>query len=132
MLCCISPPQIISRPSPSSSLMSNEIFGPLLPVLPVTSLDEAVAFINGREKPLALYVFSRSHADKVLSRTSSGAAAVNECVMQIANCDLPFGGVGEAGMGSYHGHHGFKAFSHMKACYKPSGPIDMGKLRYPP
>lgn len=127
-------PTIIRKPAVDSSLMREEIFGPLLPVLPVASIDEAVAFVNARPKPLALYIFTNSNktANKVIGATSSGAAVVNEAVIQITNADLPFGGVGESGLGAYHGHVGFKAFSHTKAVYRPWRGLDMGALRYPP
>ena len=127
-------PTIVSRPALDSALMRDEIFGPILPVLPVPSLDAAAAFVTARAKPLALYVFSGStaRARAVINATSSGAAVINEAVVQITNCDLPFGGVQESGMGAYHGHDGFRAFSHTKAVYQSWGPLDMGQLRYPP
>jgi aldehyde dehydrogenase (NAD+) len=129
-------PTVLSRPSPDAAIMREEIFGPLLPVLPVPSVDAALRFVTdrAREKPLALYAFtsSSSTAHAVLAGTSSGSVAINDCVMQVANCDLPFGGVGESGMGSYHGAAGFTAFSHRKSVYRMSTLVDMGRLRYPP
>ena len=100
-----------------SPVMSEEIFGPILPVLPVGSVDDAIRFVNAREKPLALYVFSsRPEAQqRVISRTSSGGAAINHVWLHLAVPGLPFGGVGESGMGAYHGRHTFQTFSHQKA-----------------
>lgn len=116
----------------ASKVMQDEIFGPILPVVTVPSVDAAIEFINAREKPLGLYVFSASSAtqDRVLGHTSSGGACVNDVVMHAANPGLPFGGVGNSGMGSYHGKHGFDAFSHSKAVFKKYGSDP--SLRYPP
>jgi aldehyde dehydrogenase (NAD+) len=97
--------------------MQEEIFGPVLPVIPFSSLSDALAQINARPKPLALYAFSK-HAkvvDDIVNGTSSGGTCVNDVVLHLANPNLPFGGVGESGVGSYHGHFGFKAFSHERA-----------------
>ncbi len=85
--------------------MQDEIFGPILPVLPVADVEAAIRFVNERERPLALYVFSNRDAavDEVLARTSSGGACVNGTMFQVAVPTLPFGGVGQSGMGAYHG-----------------------------
>lgn len=128
--CYIAP--TIVRCGPEAKLMKDEIFGPVLPVLSVPDVDKAIEFVNAREKPLALYVFSESSqlADKVLTRTSSGGACVNDIAMHVANPKLPFGGVGPSGLGAYHGQHGFDSFSHKKAVF-----IKMGgdpSLRFPP
>ena len=128
-------PTIILNPSPTSALMTEEVFGPLLSLLPVRSLAEGIAtYVTPRSKPLALYVFSRSDATvrAVLAATSSGGVTVNDCVMHMTNPELPFGGVGDSGMGSYHGRWGFAALSHTRAVYQPWRSIDMGQLRYPP
>ncbi len=126
-------PTVIDQVDFSSPIMAEEIFGPLLPVIEITSLDDAVARINQLPKPLALYYFGGSSAgkEKILSRTSSGGAAINDTVMQLLNPELPFGGVGASGMGFYHGRYSFETFSHLKSCMqKPFFP-DF-KLRYPP
>ena len=95
--------------------MQEEIFGPVLPMLPFDDIGEAVALINDREKPLALYYFGPEKTGReVLLHTSSGGACINDTIMQIANDRLPFGGVGNSGMGRYHGHDSFDAFSHRR------------------
>ncbi len=126
-------PTIVLEPDLEAPIMQEEIFGPVLPVLSVDSIEEAIAFINDRPKPLALYVYSRSKeiADRVLSRTSSGGACVNHSVVHILPDSLPFGGVGPAGMGAYHGKAGFDTFSHHKSVVrKPTFPDP--KMLYPP
>ncbi len=126
-------PTIVVDPDPASPLMQDEIFGPILPVLAVEGIDDAVDFVVDRPRPLALYVFSgsRDTVDDVLARTSSGGACVNHCVMHILPSDLPFGGVGPSGMGAYHGQRGFDTFSHLKSVlYKPQRPDP--KILYPP
>jgi aldehyde dehydrogenase (NAD+) len=127
------PPTIIRGVSPEAPVMQEEIFGPILPVISVPSIDSAISFVNQRPKPLSLSVFtSKDHvADRVLARTSSGSACVNTCVVQLAVPGLPFGGVGESGMGAYHGRRGFETFSHRKAVMvKPTLPEP--PLQYPP
>jgi aldehyde dehydrogenase (NAD+) len=126
-------PTIVVDPSPESAVMANEIFGPILPVLSVDSLDEAIDFVNARPKPLASYLFSKSgqERDKVLSEISSGGAVINHVAMHCMAPQLPFGGVGDSGMGAYHGKWGFEALSHRKAVLsKPSRP-DLSMM-YPP
>ena len=97
--------------------MDEEIFGPLLPVIGYSNLDEVIAHINEGHKPLALYIYSRNNAniDKVLSKTVSGGACVNHALIQFLHGNLPFGGINNSGMGNAHGHYGFKAFSHERA-----------------
>ena len=127
------PPTIIRGVSPDAKVMQEEIFGPILPILPVPDVDAAISFVNAREKPLSLYVFSRdrSTANRVLRRTSSGSACINTAIVQLAVPDLPFGGVGESGMGAYHGRRGFDTFSHLKSVLeKPTKPDP--PLLYPP
>ncbi|NKQ54221.1 aldehyde dehydrogenase family protein [Amycolatopsis sp. K13G38] len=126
-------PTVVVDPAPDSALMSEEIFGPILPVLGVNSLDDALRFVNSRPKPLAVYLFSRSGRvrEKVVSETSSGGVVVNHVAMHCLAPQLPFGGVGDSGMGAYHGRWGFETFSHRKAVLaKPSRPDP--KLVYPP
>ncbi|GMF17504.1 unnamed protein product [Phytophthora lilii] len=100
-----------------SAVMQEEVFSPLLPVVYYDSLDEAIDFVNEREKPLALYLYSSDYKTRtrVLEETSSGSACVNDSIMQSVNLNLPFGGVGASGMGSYHGKYSFDAFSHKKS-----------------
>jgi coniferyl-aldehyde dehydrogenase len=101
------------------SVMHEEIFGPLLPVVPYDSLDEAIAYINDRPRPLALYAFGddRAAVQSVVDRTVSGGVSVNETMLHFAQEDLPFGGVGPSGMGHYHGREGFEAMSKMKPVF---------------
>ena len=89
----------------------------MLPIVPVENLEHAVRIVRGRDKPLALYLFSKSDAAKkyVLGNTSSGGVCINDTIMHLANPNLPFGGVGPSGTGSYHGIHGFRAFSHERS-----------------
>jgi aldehyde dehydrogenase (NAD+) len=126
-------PTVIVDPSPESPVMQQEIFGPILPVLTVSGLDEAISFVNARPKPLALYLFSKSKADqdRVLAETSSGGMVVNHIAMHCLVPQLPFGGVGASGTGAYHGRWGFEALSHRRAVLaKPSRPDP--SLTYPP
>jgi aldehyde dehydrogenase (NAD+) len=126
-------PTIIVDPDLDAPIMQEEIFGPLLPVVGVESIDAAIDFVNDRPKPLALYVFSGSDetADHVLATTSSGGACVNQTILHINTPAMPFGGVGPSGTGSYHGKFGFDAFSHRKSVLqKPQRPDP--KLLYPP
>ncbi|MFD4932887.1 aldehyde dehydrogenase family protein, partial [Peribacillus butanolivorans] len=110
-------PTVLVDPSPDEAVMKEEIFGPILPVLSYDSFDEAVAFVNGRPKPLAAYLFARSRKvrKRFLSEISSGGAVVNHVAMHCSVPQLPFGGVGASGMGAYHGRWGFEALSHRKA-----------------
>ena len=126
-------PTILSDVRPDAPVMREEIFGPILPVLPVRSLDEALAFVNARPKPLALYVFSRDcrAEQRVIRETTAGGTIVNHVICHLANPDLPFGGVGESGQGSYHGHAGFRAFSHERAVLH-AGKLSLSSLYYPP
>ena len=115
-------PTLLIEPSPELRVMREEIFGPVLPVIAYDALDEAIAFVNARPRPLALYVFDRDRAAiaRVLERTVSGGVTVNETLLHVAQEELPFGGVGASGMGRYHGRAGFDTFSHAKAVFYPS------------
>ncbi len=126
-------PTILDNVKASDTVMQEEIFGPILPVLSYDSIEEAIDFVNEREKPLALYVFSKNKklAKKVLHETSSGGACINDTIMHLASEDLPFGGVGASGIGAYHGKHSFLTFSHQKAVLNKSSVIDV-PLRYVP
>ena len=113
--------------------MNEEIFGPLLPVLSIQNLEEALQIIRSQAKPLAIYLFGGKESDqqKLLNSTSSGGVCFNDVVMQAGIPDMPFGGVGQSGMGRYHGLAGFETFSHQKAVLHRSFWLDL-KLRYPP
>jgi aldehyde dehydrogenase (NAD+) len=126
-------PTVLTGVSLDSPVMADEIFGPILPVIPVPSIERAIDIVTSRDKPLALYVFSNDaeRANRVISRTSSGGACVNDCVMHLGVPDLPFGGVGPSGMGAYHGRASFDAFSHMKSVLHKPFYLD-APLRYPP
>ncbi|MFC4499616.1 MULTISPECIES: aldehyde dehydrogenase family protein [Streptomyces] len=110
-------PTVLTDVDPASPVMQEEIFGPILAVVEVEDLDAAIAFINEREKPLALYAFTESEATKsrLVNETSSGGVAWGQPVMQLLMPGLPFGGVGESGMGRYHGRYSLETFSHLKA-----------------
>ncbi len=110
-------PTILRNIPSDAPVMENEIFGPILPVLKVQDVDHAIALVNSRPKPLALYVFSADPAvqAKVLERTTSGGVTVNHTLMHLVNDSLPFGGVGSSGMGAYHGKATFETFSHRKS-----------------
>jgi coniferyl-aldehyde dehydrogenase len=122
-------PTLIIEPTDDMKVMQEEIFGPVLPVKTYESVDEALAYVNAHDRPLGLYYFGDDAAEqeKVLAGTTSGGVTVNDVVFHVAQEDLPFGGVGPSGMGSYHGHDGFKEFSHRKAVYsqlkKDIGPL---------
>lgn len=113
--------------------MADEIFGPLLPIISYTRLDEVIDYINSKEKPLAIYYFSkdRKKQKRMISETSSGACLINDVLLHIANKNLPFGGVGESGIGRYHGKESFRAFSNQKAVMKTNRLIDI-PIKYPP
>jgi coniferyl-aldehyde dehydrogenase len=116
------PPTILTNVSLEADVMLEEIFGPLLPVIPYDSVEQAIAFINARPKPLALYCFSNSHAvvDQVLEQTRSGGVTINGTMLHATQDDLPFGGVGNSGTGAYHGHEGFVRLSHARSVFKLS------------
>ena len=125
-------PSVILDPAPDSPVMTTEIFGPVLPICTYDSIDEAVAFVNSREKPLALYFFGKMNEGKsVVRRTSSGGACINDTIMHIVNEKVPFGGVGNSGMGCYHGKKSFDAFSHERAVIFTPRRFDM-PFRYMP
>lgn len=126
-------PTVLTDVDPASPLMQEEIFGPLLPVISVPSVDAAVSFITERPHPLALYVFSRrkSVIDEVLRRTTAGGVTVNGTLMHLTSPHLPFGGVGESGMGGYHGQAGVRLFQHLKPVLYRGTKVDPA-LAYPP
>jgi aldehyde dehydrogenase (NAD+) len=126
-------PTVIDRVSPQSKIMTDEIFGPILPILEYEDLSDAIAFIQSRPKPLALYFFStnRNHQARVIREISFGGGCINDTISHIIYPALPFGGVGDSGMGSYHGKAGFDTFSHRKSIMHKS-PFPDIPLRYPP
>lgn len=126
-------PTVLTEVTWDSPVMQEEIFGAVLPLLTFNDIDSAIQQINARDKPLALYLFSKNTAtiDKVLSTISFGGGCVNDTLMHIANHHLPFGGVGASGMGAYHGEASFYTFSHAKSVLKRSTWLDM-PVRYPP
>jgi coniferyl-aldehyde dehydrogenase len=111
------PPTVLIGAGDATAALKEEIFGPILPIVTYDDLDHAIRLINARPKPLALYCFSTDHAkvEGVLKRTSSGGVTVNGTLLHVAQADLPFGGVGESGMGAYHGRDGFQRLSHARA-----------------
>uniref|UniRef100_A0A8D0RMX5 Aldehyde dehydrogenase n=1 Tax=Sus scrofa TaxID=9823 RepID=A0A8D0RMX5_PIG len=128
-------PTILTDVDPEAKVMREEIFGPILPIVPVKNADEAVKFINEREKPLAFYVFSRNNKliKRMIEATSSGGVTGNDVIMHFMLSSLPFGGVGSSGMGAYHGKHSFETFSHLRPCLLKSLKGEgANKLRYPP
>ena len=126
-------PTVLGDVKLESALMQEEIFGPLLPIISVASTDEAIAFITERDHPLALYVFAEDNAvvDTVLNRTTAGGVTVNGTLLHLTSPNLPFGGIGESGMGGYHGKSGVRIFQHMKPVLKRGTRIDP-KMTYPP
>ncbi|MFI4933526.1 MAG: coniferyl aldehyde dehydrogenase [Caulobacterales bacterium] len=114
------PPTLILNPTDDMAVMQEEIFGPVLPVMTYRTMDEAIAYVNKHERPLGLYYFGQDAAEeaRVLERTTSGGVTVNDVIFHVAQEDLPFGGVGPSGMGSYHGVDGFREFSHRKSIYR--------------
>ena len=123
------PPTIIKNPTDEMRVLEEEIFGPLLPIRTYKDFNETIDYVNAKPRPLAVYYFGEDQAEEraVLDRTTSGGVCLNDVIMHIMQEDLPFGGVGPAGMGSYHGYDGFKTFSHAKSIYKQSK-MDVAKL----
>jgi coniferyl-aldehyde dehydrogenase len=126
-------PTVVVAPPDDSELMREEIFGPVLPIVPYDTLDDAVAYINARDRPLALYCFSRDAGmrERVLGGTISGDVTLNGTLLHIAQDDLPFGGVGQSGIGGYHGRDGFRRFSHPRGVFQVRGVNALGLLAPP-
>jgi aldehyde dehydrogenase (NAD+) len=126
-------PTVLTGVGRDSAVMAGEIFGPILPIVRVSGLDDALAFVRGGDKPLASYLFttSKEAEQRFTAEISSGSAGINDVLMFHAVPELPFGGVGASGMGCYSGEHGFRTFSHFKAVLKRSWWPDV-KLRYAP
>ncbi|XP_054857630.1 aldehyde dehydrogenase family 3 member A2 isoform X2 [Eublepharis macularius] len=132
---CFIAPTILTDVNPDSKVMQEEIFGPILPIVTVKSTDEAIRFINQREKPLALYVFAKDKTiiKKMIAETSSGGVTANDVLMHFTLASMPFGGVGNSGMGAYHGRFSFETFSHKRSCLVRSLNMEaVNKIRYPP
>ncbi len=127
-------PTVVVDPDPAEPLMTDEIFGPILPIVTVQSLDDAIGFVNSRPKPLAAYLFTKTKSirERVIKEVPAGGMVVNHLLFHFATNKLPFGGVGPSGMGAYHGRYGFEQFSHKKTVMtKPTRP-DVGAFIYPP
>lgn len=127
-------PTVVVDPDPTEPLMTDEIFGPILPVMTMQSLDDAIGFVNSRPKPLAAYLFTKTKSirERVIKEVSAGGMVINHLLFQFSTNKLPFGGVGPSGMGAYHGKFGFEQFSHKKSVMtKPTRP-DLGAFIYPP
>ena len=126
-------PTLIDQISPTSKVMAEEVFGPILPILEYDQIEDAIAFVNTHAKPLALYFFSNNkpNQERILREISFGGGCFNDTIMHLGNPELPFGGVGNSGMGSYHGKASFDTFSHRKSVLKSSFRFDL-KWRYPP
>ena len=127
------PATVLTDVTADMRIMESEIFGPILPIIAYDSLEEAIAFVQARPKPLALYIFGKSEVkiNEVIARTTSGSTCVNHCILQIANNSVPFGGVGMSGTGNYHGIYGFKTFSHERNVMRQSA-LDTMTFLYPP
>lgn len=124
---------VVIDPREDMEVMRNEIFGPILPVKPYRTLDDVTAYINAHERPLALYIYTKqdAQADALLKQTISGGASINAAAIHATVPSLPFGGVGNSGMGHHHGFEGFLNFSHQKSVFK-TGVGYNPKLLYPP
>jgi len=131
---CFIPITVIDGASPDDPVMQEEIFGPILPIVDCDSLDQALDFINEREKPLAAYCFTRDEnvKNRYISETSSGGVTINDIIMHYTEPSLPFGGIGNSGMGSYHGKHTFNAFVHHKPVLEQKTPMAMLAFREAP
>ena len=126
-------PTVVDHVNGNNPLMQEEIFGPILPILTYQNIDEAIAFINQREKPLAFYIFSQDKAiqKKLLKHCSFGGGCINDTIIHLATSELGFGGVGNSGMGSYHGKKSFETFSHTRSIVKKATWIDLPMRYYP-
>jgi acyl-CoA reductase-like NAD-dependent aldehyde dehydrogenase len=126
-------PTLVENVALDGPLMQEEIFGPILPIIPYDRFDEAIAIVNQRPKPLALYLFSndKEKQARIVRETSSGGVCLNDTIMHVGVAELPFGGVGPSGIGAYHGKASFDTFSHRKSVLKKSFWLDLD-LRYPP
>jgi len=126
-------PTLIDQVSPDAKVMADEIFGPILPILEYDQIEEAIALVNAQPKPLALYLFSKNEQlqQRIVQEVAYGGGCFNDIILHVGNPELPFGGVGNSGIGSYHGKASFDTFSHRKSILKNSFRFDL-KWRYPP
>ena len=126
-------PTVLVDVDPSSPVMQEEIFAPILPVIPWRTLDEAITFVQDRPRPLALYLFTRDREmeREIFDRCSFGGGCVNDTIVHLACSGLPFGGVGNSGMGSYHGKQSFDTFTHYRSVLKKANWLDL-PMRYHP
>ena len=126
-------PTVLVNVSPESPIMQDEVFGPILPILEIDSVDAVIEWVNSRPRPLGLYVFAEDDdvVETILEATESGDAAVNDCSIQPLMPELPFGGVGTSGMGKYHGHWGFESFTNARGVLYHGAALDPG-VKYPP
>ena len=126
-------PTILTGVQPDAPVMQEEIFGPVLPIIPFDTMDEVLALLRGRPTPLAVYLFTNDPAAQgnIVERTRSGGVCINDTVVHMVGHDLPFGGLGESGMGQYHGKAGFDCFSHSRTIVRRSTGFDF-RFRYPP
>ena len=126
-------PAVLEDVTWESPVMQEEIFGPILPVLEFKNINEVITMVNSHSKPLALYLFTRSKAmeKKIVSSISFGGGCINDTLVHLATSYMPFGGVGDSGMGGYHGKWSFDTFTHKKSIMKKSNLIDIN-LRYAP
>ena len=113
------PPHLVLDPTDDMTIMQEEIFGPLFPVKTYRDLDEVIAYVNRRDRPLGFYFFTNDKAteEKLLYGTISGGVTINNCMLHVAQHDLPFGGIGASGMGQYHGYEGFLEFSKLRPVF---------------
>jgi coniferyl-aldehyde dehydrogenase len=127
------PPHLVLGVSDEMTIMREEIFGPLLPVKTYRDLDEVIAYVNGRDRPLGFYIFTHDAAtqDKLVYSTISGGVTVNNCMLHVAQHDVPFGGIGASGMGHYHGYEGFLEFSKLRPVFK-NPRLSLLHMFYPP
>jgi len=130
---CFMPPTLVHNPSKTSPIMQEEIFGPLLPIITCSSINDMISFINSKDKPLTMYIFAKKgpEIDQIIENTSSGSVCINDTIMQYANSNLPFGGIGESGTGRSHGKWGFDDFSHVRGIMYRDTWVDLPQ-RYPP
>ncbi len=128
------PPTLVSGVNDEMAVMQNEIFGPILPIMTFRRLDEVLAYVNAHERPLALYLFTRDkdRRESVVLQTMSGGVSINDCAMHVAQHDMPFGGVGNSGMGHYHGFEGFLEFSKLRPVFEQAARPLGAAFLYPP
>jgi aldehyde dehydrogenase (NAD+) len=131
---CFISPTILSNIPLQSALMKEEIFGPIMPIIPYDNIDEVLALVNSMEKPLSLYIFSSSEKNikHIINHTSAGGTCINDNLIHIVQPNLPFGGVNNSGMGKSTGHFGFREFTNERAVLRQYSPLSTAQLMYPP